>query len=592
MPYAQRLAQLRATLLTLPEGPVDGFLVPRVDRYQGEYVQPADERLLWLTGFSGSAGFAVVLSDRAALFVDGRYTLQARNEVDATLFEILPYQEQFLISYLALHKPQRLGYDSWLHTLKEQDKWQDFLKEEGCEFVALSQNPIDQLWYQKPERSLKEVIIHEKQFAGQPFGEKILQIRDHMDRKQLQAALITSPASVCWLLNIRGMDFPYTPMVDALAIIYKDKPVELFINPAKITPQVQHHFGSHVVVQSEDQLEQALLDLKDLSVAVDPGQTPLWMTDRLSHAECHRYPDICALPKALKTERELDGFRQAHLRDGVALTKFFSWLESTINDPDEPDIDELEAATKLEEFRREGEFYQGPSFATIAGFAQNGAIVHYHSSPATSEIIDGSSLFLLDSGGQYLDGTTDVTRTVCLGEPTQEQKRHYTLVLKGHIDLAMAKFPRGTRGCQLDTIARFPLWQEGLDYDHGTGHGVGYFLGVHEGPQSISKALIPVALQPGMVISNEPGYYREGQYGIRIENLVVVKPAQGDYERALLTFETLTLVPFDRKLIDADMLTVPEWEWLNNYHQQVRETLLPHLDPDTAAWLVEATQEI
>lgn len=588
MPYSQRLAQLRAALRAHPDSPLDGFLVPHADRYQGEYLQPADERLTWLTGFSGSAGCAIVLQDRAALFVDGRYTLQAKKEVDESLFEILPLHGNYVADYIQKYTPQKIGYDTWLHTLRDR-----FDQEKtDTEFVAVSLNPIDGLWYQQPPRSVATIYSHDEQFSGTPFPEKITQIQDKMHQKNLDTIIITSPASLCWLLNIRGTDFPHTPMIDALAIVHTDRPVDFFINPLKITPEIQKHFGLYVVIHPEDQLEKTLESLKGLSVGIDPSQTPLWIVDRLNDTVCFHYTDLCALPKALKTPQEQEGFRQAHLRDGVALTKFFSWLYSTVNDPEESSVDELKAIDKLEEFRQQGELYQGPSFSTISAFADNGAIVHYRSSANTSKTIDGSSLFLLDSGGHYLDGTTDVTRTICLGEPTQEQKRHYTLVLKGHIDLALTKFPRGTAGCHLDSIARRPLWQEGLDYDHGTGHGVGHFLSVHEGPQGISKSLNPIPLQPGMILSNEPGYYREGEYGIRIENLVLVNPAEGSYERPLLTFETLTLVPLDRKLIDEDMLTFAEWEWLNAYHQQVRESLLPYLDPDTAAWLVEATQEV
>lgn len=599
MPYAQRLSQLRTALLTLEEKePIDCFIVPRVDRYQGEYVQPADERLAWLTGFTGSAGLALILPTRAALFVDGRYTLQVKQQVSPILYNFFPFTAGSPQAFLEDHikksdnKPLKIAYDPWLHTNKQLEQWEIFCKKYGCTMHPLTPNPIDLLWYDRPQPSLNPVNIFDLSYAGKSFQDKIEDLKKELAKENLQATIITSPSSLCWLLNIRGTDFPFTPLVDAIAIVHYDQPIELFINPLKISEDLQNYFGDLVTICKPGDLEASLRKLKGQNVGTDPNQTPVWIIKVLKGSNLSSSQDPCLLPKALKNESEINGFRQAHLRDGVALTRFFAWLDKSWHENENPGITEISAAQKLEKFREMGDKYQGPSFDTISAFGSNGAIVHYHSSPVTCKKIDDSSLYLLDSGGQYLDGTTDVTRTICLGEPTHDQKKHYTLVLKGHINLAMCKFPEKTTGGQLDTIARFPLWQEGLDYDHGTGHGVGHFMSVHEGPQSISKSSNGTYLRPGMVLSNEPGYYKEGHYGIRLENLVVVQRAHEYFERPSLCFETLTLVPFNRKLIDVDMLSQEEWEWLNAYHQTVRETLLPHLDPDTAAWLVEATEEM
>lgn len=597
--HHDRLANLR-TALTAQH--IDCFLVPRVDRYQGEYVTPADDRLAWLTGFDGSAGLALVLKDNAALFVDGRYTVQAKQQVPMDLYEVFQTPRGNPAAYLQEHlkfhpknAPFIIAYDPWLFTLNDRERWQKICESSPCQLKSLEGNPIDGLWMDRPARPLDPIFVHDLVYAGQSSRDKMAKIYGEMDRVNADILLITSPISLCWLLNIRGSDFPCTPLVDALGILHRYKPLELFINKDKIPPKVLDYLKEISIVRSEADLESSLAYLSSKTVWVDPAQTPVWMVDRLKDSHLHRAPDPCLLPKAIKNETELRGFRDAHRRDGVALTKFLAWLDQYYQlslDEEQGELDEISVAEKLESFRREGDLYQGPSFATISGFGSNGAIVHYHATSESCKKINRSSLLLVDSGGQYLDGTTDVTRTICLGEPTQDQKRHYTLVLKGHINLAKTRFPEGTSGSQLDAIARFPLWQEGLDYDHGTGHGVGYFLSVHEGPQSISKSSNAVPLQVGMVVSNEPGYYKEGHYGIRIENLVTVIPVEGDFERKLLAFETLTLAPLDRKLIDEDMLVKEEWVWLNAYHQQVRESLLPFLDPETAAWLIDATQEI
>ena len=560
---------------------LDCFVVPRSDRYQGEYVVEADERLAWLTGFTGSAGLALVFQDHVALFVDGRYTLQAAKQATEPLIKVIPSADQSPYSYIQNKGELVLGFDPWLMSILDFGRW-DSVSNITLKPVS---NLIDDLWADQPPRPLHSVVLHDETYAGQTLPEKLGLISEEIEKLKADALLVMAPDNLCWALNCRGTDFPFTPLVDWFGLIIKGKGVHVFCDPEKIPPSVSLYFGNRVHVHNIDEFDGCLDEISIISL--DPETTPVYIQQLIGDKGILNLDLITAL-KAVKSQVELDGIRSAHLRDGVALTKFLSWLDDQVPD----DHTEITVADKLEEFRQENEMYQGPSFPTISGFADNGAIVHYRADPATAKQLHTNNLLLVDSGGQYLDGTTDVTRTVALGEPTEEQKTNYTLVLKGHITLAMSQFPVGTTGSQLDVLARFHLWQYGLDYDHGTGHGVGHYLNVHEGPQRISKAGNPVALKPGMVISNEPGYYKAGAYGIRIENLVVVQKSNGSYERQMLCFESLTLAPMDRRLIDETMLTSAEWQWLNVYHTKVRETLLPHLDPDTAAWLIDATAEI
>ncbi|MBX3487633.1 MAG: aminopeptidase P family protein [Candidatus Paracaedibacteraceae bacterium] len=559
---------------------LDCFIVPRSDRYQGEYVVEADERLAWLTGFTGSAGTALVFQDHVALFVDGRYTLQAAQEVTDPQVKIIPIADQSPYAYVSAKSKMTLGFDPWLMSIKDQSRWQALPQ---LSLIPI-ENPIDSLWEDHPSRPLDTIVVHDEIYAGQSLPEKLGLIYEELEKLNTEALLVMAPDNLCWALNCRGTDFPFTPLVDWFGIIVKGKGVHVFCDSAKASPSVLLHFGSRVHLHAVDQLPDVITQIK--SIILDPDLTPTYIQDLLKEKATLKSDPITSL-KACKSQVELSGIRMAHLRDGVALTKFLCWLET--QKPE--DHTEITVADKLEAFRQENDLYQGASFPTISGYAEHGAIVHYRATE-TSAYQLGSGLLLVDSGGQYLDGTTDVTRTITLDEPTIEQKTNYTLVLKGHITLAMSQFPTGTTGSQLDVLARFHLWQHGLDYDHGTGHGVGHYLNVHEGPQRISKAGNNVALKPGMLISNEPGYYKAGAYGIRIENLVAVQRTNESYERDMLCFETLTLAPMDRRLIDETMLTSAEWQWLNAYHIKVRESLLPHLDPDTAAWLVDATAEL
>ena len=556
---------------------LDCYIVPRSDRYQGEYVVEADERLAWLTGFTGSAGTALVFQDHVALFVDGRYTLQAAQQAKDPKIKIIPLAEQTPYSYLG---NRTLAFDPWLMSIKDHARWQSVAKS-----LVATDNLIDQIWQDQPPRPLFPAILHDESYSGLTLPEKLGMVYEELEILNVESALIMAPDNLCWLLNCRGSDFPFTPLVDWFGLVEKGKGVHVFCDPTKIPTSVARYFGTRVQIHEIDQLD-AIINKLD-SILLDPEVTPVHIQNLLKDKALLK-SDPITLIKSKKNATELDGVRSAHLRDGVALTKFLCWLAGE----NAADHTEITVADKLEEFRQENELYQGQSFPTISGYAENGAIVHYRAEPKSAKQLDNQSLLLVDSGGQYLDGTTDVTRTIALGEPTIEQKTNYTLVLKGHITLAMSRFPVGTTGSQLDVLARFHLWQHGLDYDHGTGHGVGHYLNVHEGPQRISKMGNTVSLQPGMIISNEPGYYKAEAYGIRIENLVAVQKTQEPYERDMLCFETVTLAPMDRRLIDETMLTSAEWQWLDAYHTKVRETLLPHLDPDTAAWLIDATAEL
>lgn len=587
---ASRLADLRHLL---NEWGGDGFLVPRTDAWQCEYVAPCDERLAWLTGFTGSAGMAIVLKEKAALFVDGRYTLQAQQQVNPDLYEICS-----LVAYPPyrwmrerLQEGQKILYDPWLHTPNDKARAQKACEAAGASFIPVSRNPIDNLWKDRPSPPLNPLQIHDLHYAGVSCEEKRSQVAATLQKKKVEAALLTAPESIAWLLNIRGSDLPHIPIAQGFAVIWADASIDLFMHPAKISPDIKAYLGSNVRLATPASLESWLNNLRDISILADPDLTPLALLKQLEKCRLVEGSDPCALSKAVKNPVEVMGARQAHIQDGIALTRFLAWLSRALP---ATTVTEMDAAEKLLFFRKQGALFTGISFETISGAGPNGAIVHYRASPETNRPLEANSVYLVDSGGQYLNGTTDVTRTIAIGAPTLEQKDRFTRVLKGHIALAKTLFPAGTTGSQLDPLARHALWQAGLDYDHGTGHGVGSYLNVHEGPQRISKAFSSVALEPGMIVSNEPGYYKTNAYGIRIESLVLVVergiPEGG--ERPLLGFETLTQAPIDATLIDREILTSGERAWLNAYHAQVRETLLPHLGTEEGNWLRKATEEL
>jgi Xaa-Pro aminopeptidase len=589
-----RLADLRAELAR--QG-LAGFILPRGDEHQGEYVAPASERLSWLTGFQGSAGLAVVLDKHAAVFVDGRYTLQVRTQVDTTLFETRHITDEPASDWLARLAPRggKIGFDPWLHTADGLTRLRDGCTRAGAELVPVERNPIDAVWKDRPAPPVAPVVAHELRFAGRASSDKRADIAARLTADGYAAAVLSAPDSVAWLLNIRGGDVPHTPLPLSFAIAHADRTVDLFVDPRKLSPGLGAHLGNEVRVRPREEFKDALDDLgrAKAKVLADQSTAAAWITERLGNAGAGvvRGQDPCALPKACKNEGELANTRVAHKRDGAALTRFLAWLS---REAPGGQIDELAASEQLLSYRRGGENFRDLSFSTISGAGPNGATVHYRATPQTNRPIAGPMLYLVDSGAQYLDGTTDVTRTVAVGQPNAEQRDRFTRVLKGHIAVAQQRFPRGTNGAQLDPLARRALWQVGLDYDHGTGHGVGSYLSVHEGPHRISKLPSSVPLQPGMIVSNEPGYYKTGDYGIRIENLVVVREAAAPAgsEKPLLEFETITLAPIDRALVEPKLLTVDELEWLNAYHARVRDTLAPLVDAETRPWLEEATRPI
>ena len=586
-----RLTELRAELRRRG---LDAFVVPHSDEHQGEYLPPRAQRLTWLTGFTGSAGVAVVLAERAAIFVDGRYTLQVRTEVDGQRFEPLHLVEQPPHQWLAEALPAgaRLGYDPWLHTADGVERLRQACQQASAELVACASNPVDAVWPDQPPPPLAPVVAHGLDYAGRSADDKRAEIGQALAATRLDAAVITAPDSLAWLLNVRGGDVPYAPLPLGFAIVRADGAVEVFLDRRKLTAGLDGHLGPAVTVAEPAELGAALdrLGAAGAKVRVDAASQPAWVLDRLTAAGARldRGADPCALPKACKNPVELDGMRAAHRRDGAAMVRFLTWLAG--RRPDQ--VTEMAAADRLEALRAEGPLFRGLSFPTIAGAGPNGAIVHYRSTERSNRALAEDSLFLLDSGAQYLDGTTDVTRTIAIGRPPDEARQAFTRVLAGHIALATIRFPAGTTGSQLDVLARRPLWEAGLNYDHGTGHGVGSYLGVHEGPQRISTVASTVALKPGMVVSNEPGYYRAGAWGIRIENLVAVVPSPGPAEREMLAFETLTLVPIDRALIEPALLSPAERAWLDGYHVQVFETLVPLVGPAERAWLAQATRPL
>lgn len=582
---AARVAALR---VELARREIDGFIIPLADEHQGEYVARRSQRLAWLTGFTGSAGIAVVLAERAAIFVDGRYTLQAEQQVDGNIFERCHVSSVAPDLWLSKHlkSDQRLGYDPWLHTLDQRDRYAAAAQKAGASLIAVAENPIDAVWQNQPPAPLGPVHTHGIDFAGQESAEKRADIARSLEENNADAVVLSAPDSIAWLLNVRGGDVACCPLPHSFAIVHGAATVDWFVDARKLMPEVAVSLGNAVTIQPPEALADAVAALGEdkAIVQVDPANTPVWVVDRLleSGARALRGTDPCVAPKAHKNTIEQDGTRAAHIRDGAALTRFLAWLD---REGPSGKIRELSAVEKLGALRAGGEHYRGPSFDTISGAGPNGAIVHYRVSEKTDRTLEPGSLYLVDSGGQYLDGTTDVTRTIAIGTPTGEHRDRFTRVLKGHIALACVHFPAGTSGAQLDALARQFLWAGGLDYDHGTGHGVGSYLNVHEGPQRISKLPNTVALEPGMIISNEPGFYKTGEYGIRIENLVLVQalPASEGGEREMLGFETLTLAPIDRSLIATDMLKADELDWLNAYHARVHGTLSPLLGGDPAA---------
>ncbi|HVP83966.1 MAG TPA: aminopeptidase P family protein [Rhizomicrobium sp.] len=589
---APRLAALRAELARRG---LDGFVVPHSDEYQSEYLPRHGERLAWLTSFTGSAGAAVVLRDKAAVFVDGRYTLQVRQQTDTKLFDPRDLVAEGPSAWIEANAPKgsRIGYDPWVHTANGVDALRMAAAKAGAELVACDGNPIDAVWEDQPAPPVAKAVPHDISLAGETAESKRMRIAEDVKRSGADGAVVTLSDSICWLLNMRGGDTPHTPFVLSYAILNGDGSTDLFMDSRKSSPELVKHLGNAVRIREPEEFVEALDALKGKVVLADPNTAPAAIFERLKKAGAavKRGSDPIQLPKACKNEVEIEGTRKAHLRDGAALSRFLAWVK---REAPNGQLTEIDAAKTLEGYRRATGKLTDLSFDSISGAGSNGAVVHYRVTQSTNRPILKDEIFLIDSGGQYPDGTTDVTRTLIIGKSTPEMRDRFTRVLKGHIALATAKFPEGTTGAALDAFARRPLWEAGLDYEHGTGHGVGSYLSVHEGPQNISKRPIAQPLKPGMICSNEPGYYKAGEYGIRIENLIVVtegKEISGG-ERRMMEFETITFAPIDLDLVEPSLLNESERAWLNGYHAKVREKIGPQVDEETRAWLDNATRAI
>ncbi|NGN40980.1 aminopeptidase P family protein [Mesorhizobium sp. CGMCC 1.15528] len=592
-----RVAKLREWLASHD---LDGFLVPRADEHQGEYVAVRSERLRWLTGFSGSAGVALILKDRAFIFVDGRYQLQVREQVDLGIFAIESLIDNPPAAWIKdnLGKGARLGFDPWLHTVGEVQALKKAAEKNGATLVALDVNPIDEIWADQPEQPMAAVDIHPIEFAGELAKEKLARLAEALSKQGATHCVLTDPSSIAWAFNIRGNDVPHTPLVLGFAILAADGKHLLFIDKRKLPRKVQAYLTQLCDLRAPDALtgDLAKLAKSGAKIALDPALAAEKLRAIIEEngGTVVSEADPARLPRATKNQAELQGARAAHRRDGAAVAKLLCWL-----DAQKPGtMDEIKLVTQLEEARRTvGEETQMPlrdvSFDTISGAGPNGAIMHYRVSKATNRKLGDGELFLLDSGAQYQDGTTDITRTVAIGQSTDEMRERFTLVLKGMIGISTLRFPVGTRGSEIDAVARMALWKHGLDYAHGTGHGVGSYLAVHEGPQRISRTGTEKFLE-GMILSNEPGYYKEGHYGIRIENLILVtaaKPVEGG-DLPVHEFETLTLAPIDRRLVRPDLLAHEELVWLNAYHARVLAEIGPMVDGETLKWLEQATAPI
>jgi Xaa-Pro aminopeptidase len=568
---------------------LDGFLVPHEDEHQNEYLPAANDRLAWATGFTGSAGAAVILKDKAAVFVDGRYALQVRDQVDDGLFEVRDLVGEGVPGYLeqALTAGQTLGYDPRLHSPDALNQLRASAAKAGAALKPVADNPLDQAWgAARPAQPQASVVPQPLDYAGEASSAKRARIGADLARAGAAAAVLTAPASIAWLFNVRGGDVIRSPLPLAQAILNQDGSARLFLDPAKVSTDLVAWLGNEVSLETPDALPAALAALKGKPVMIDPAQSSAWYFEALETAGATvvAAADPTALPRACKNAVEIEGTRRAHVRDGAALTRFLHWVatEAQTSLPDE-----VEVVRRLEAFREATGALKDLSFDTIAGAESNGAVVHYRPTLRLNKRTVSGSLLLVDSGAQYLDGTTDVTRTLAIGEPSAEMQGRFTLVLKGHLALARVRFPAGTTGSALDVLARAALWSAGLDYDHGTGHGVGSYLGVHEGPHRIAKMPNAVALRPGMIVSNEPGYYKAGAYGIRIENLQYVTEPTGipGGERPMLGFETLTLAPIDRRLVQVDILTGEERDQLNAYHARVLAEIGPLVEPAVRGWL-------
>jgi Xaa-Pro aminopeptidase len=593
---AQTGPRVQALRAELARRGLTGLILPRADRHQNEYVPPSEERLAWLSGFTGSAGIVIVLDREAALFTDGRYTLQARTQIDSSVFATINIGETTPEKWIEQNLPSgaKLGYDPWLHTAEAAERLARACATAGGELVTAEPNPVDSIWHDRPKPPLGPVALHDLKFAGEAAPDKLRKIHAEIGKLRVDALVISDPHAVAWTFNIRGADVAHTPLPIAFAIASKEGKPTLYIDGAKLSNTVRAKLEETAEVRDPDAF---INDLKALGTAhrtvrLDQATAADALSRIIGDAggKTTRGPDPITAMKAVKNPTEIEGARRAHVRDGAAVTRFLAWFDREAPKGKSTEIGAVEA---LESFRRDTGLLKDVSFPSISGAGPDGAIVHYRVTRSTDRAIAPGELFLIDSGGQYEDGTTDITRTIAVGEPTPEMRERFTLVLKGHIAIARAVFPDGIAGSQLDPFARQALWAHGLDFDHGTGHGVGSYLSVHEGPARISK-LGNTVLKRGMILSNEPGYYKAGEYGIRIENLVLVVegPKIEGAEKPLNAFETLTLAPIDRRLIETRLLDAAELSWLDTYHARVAATLSPQVDDQTRAWVHDATRPL
>jgi Xaa-Pro aminopeptidase len=585
-------ARLHALREQMQKDGLDGFVVPICDEHMSEYVGEYAQRLAWLTGFGGSAGSAIVLKDKAAMFIDGRYVVQVRDQVDGNLYEYVNIADQKPHEWLAANAPKggKIGFDAWLHTRDWAETARKALKKSGAELAEVANNPIDAVWEDQPPRSPEKLAVHPDQYAGKSARDKRADVAAWLKDNDYDATVIAALDSVAWFFNVRGKDIANTPVPLAYAIVRADETATLFVAPEKLTDAVREHLGNHVEIRDYDELADALSEMNGKTVAVDPERSVAAIFSALDSAGANvvKDQDPTVLAKAIKNEAEINGHKAAQKRDGAALTKFLHWMAK---EAPKGELDELSAAARLRAFRAENPELKDLSFRTISAAGDHGALPHYSVDEETNQPVAMNSLYLVDSGGQYPDGTTDVTRVVAVGEPTAEMRKRYTQVLQGHIALDQAVFPKGTTGGQLDILARQYLWADGVDYGHGTGHGVGSYLSVHEGPQRIASfGGMNQALEPGMILSNEPGYYKAGEFGIRIENLFLVEEREIEGgEQTMLGFETLTFAPLERKLIDVAMLSPNQRQWADDYHAKVRAVIAPQLEGDDLAWLEAQT---
>ncbi|QNT78662.1 aminopeptidase family protein P [Entomobacter blattae] len=587
---ADKLSSLRSLL---KESNLGGVIIPHDDEFMNEYTAPYAERLKWISHFSGSAGLAIVTQTHAALFSDGRYTLQMKQQVDPTLWETFHMTQTPPSQWLKTLLPAEalpIAYDPWLMTERALKPFQDA----GLPLAPIDYNPIDRLWKDQPAYPHSQLVVHPLSYAGVSSESKRQTLAQTLQNTKTDLLLLTDPTNIAWLLNIRGHDIAYTPIALLCALFFQDGHMEVFTNKNDISPEIKEWVGKDVSFANRSSMADILTQQHHKVVQYDPATTSVGFLSllRAAQAQLIPKPDPCLILKSCKNPIEQEGARLAHLKDGIALCRFNYWLHFLSSEQLEQQT-EITAAAKLETLRKQDKTYQEDSFPAISAIGPQGAIIHYKATNESAHTLSTNALYLLDSGGQYLEGTTDVTRTFWLGNepPPLEITMMYTLVLKGHIALASAHFPKGCTGSQLDSLARMFLWRHHADYDHGTGHGVGSYLSVHEGPPRISS--VPsIPLQAGMILSNEPGYYQEGQYGIRLENLILVQEVPDTPQRPFLMFETLTLVPFDRRLINPTLLTAPEVEWLNTYHSRIFQTISPQLTPQEQDWLRVACEPI